>query len=112
MDNGWTALNTDGCFNERKKHAGAGGSLRDHDRNWLGGFSIKLGYCTGNEAELWGLLYVIRVAWEKDHRLVSAELYSSNIFQWVIDWSEVGRKHTNLIQECRDLLHSNTDLGE
>ena len=35
MDNGWTALNTDGCFNERKKHAGAGGSLRDHDRNWL-----------------------------------------------------------------------------
>ena len=36
--------------------------LRDHDGNWIWGFSMKLGHCTIEEAELWALLHGLRLA--------------------------------------------------
>ena len=43
---GWYTLNTDGCRQERRNIAGVGGTLRDHEGLWLGGFFSKLGHCT------------------------------------------------------------------
>ena len=62
---GWVHLNTDGCAKDKEKMAGGGGVLRDHDGHWLGGFSVRLGFCTAVEAEFMALIYGLSFAWDR-----------------------------------------------
>jgi len=43
---------------------GCGGELRDHCGKWMVGFGVKLGNCSTIEAELWGILHRLQVAWK------------------------------------------------
>jgi len=48
-------INADGSVMSSQGPAAAGGLLRDHCGNWLGGFSANLGNCSVFRAETWGV---------------------------------------------------------
>ena len=102
---GWYTLNTDGCWQEKENCAGSGGLLRDHRGIWLRGFSVKLGHCTIEEAELWApLICGLSQAWEEGIRFLISEVDSLNVLNRVSKEGMEGAKYKSLIQECKDLM--------
>ncbi|KAK4258121.1 hypothetical protein QN277_007613 [Acacia crassicarpa] len=59
---GWVKLNVDGASRGEGNLAGCGGLLRGSDGEWIAGFARKLGSCSANKAELWGVLTGLQVA--------------------------------------------------
>ena len=53
---GWYKLNTDDCWKREIKSA-RGGTVRDWQGKWVGGFSVKLGSCIDVGPELWAAIY-------------------------------------------------------
>ena len=76
---GWHKLNTDGYCEGRDKSTSAGGIIRDNKGCWMGGFSIKLGSCSKTEAEIWAVIYGLRMAWDQDIRRLVVEVDSSPV---------------------------------
>ena len=60
----------------RPKTAAGGGLLRDWYGIWNGGFSICLGACAVEEAELWAVIHGLRLVWEKNIRVLTVEVNS------------------------------------
>ena len=57
----WLILNSDGSvFNQFD--ASCGGIIRDHNGNFILGFSANLGTCSITQAELWGVFYGLLLA--------------------------------------------------
>ncbi|KAK3229436.1 hypothetical protein Dsin_001317 [Dipteronia sinensis] len=54
-------LNVDGNMIPESGFITAGGVLRDHKKNWLGGFTLKKGIGSVLEAELWGLFEGLQI---------------------------------------------------
>ena len=102
---GWVSLNTDGSFQQGKNLAGGGDLLRDHNGSWLHGFSVWLGHYSAVEGELWALFHGLRLAWERGHRLMNAEIDSLLVLNWVTNEASSRNKYSNLIEECKQLLH-------
>lgn len=57
----WVCLNSDDAVKSNRNFAGCGGLIRDHEGNWLVGFTKKLGVCSPFIAELWGLYKGIKL---------------------------------------------------
>ncbi|KAK5818448.1 hypothetical protein PVK06_023385 [Gossypium arboreum] len=55
-DNSWIFNSTDGAVARDSGYAATGGVARDHEGNWIVGFSRFLGVCSLFEAEAWGIL--------------------------------------------------------
>ena len=53
---------------------------------------------------MWALIHGLRPAREKALRLVRVEVNSMAILEWITEGSSKGRKHTSLIQECREMM--------
>ena len=51
----------------------AGGAIRDHQKNWLGGFTHEKGIGSVLEAELWGLFEGLQIVWKAGYRRVNVE---------------------------------------
>ncbi|KAK2661945.1 hypothetical protein Ddye_000519 [Dipteronia dyeriana] len=51
----------------------AGEAIRDHNKNWLGGFSLNKGVGSVIEAELWGIFEGLKLAWEARYRKLVVE---------------------------------------
>ncbi|KAH1067419.1 hypothetical protein J1N35_032406 [Gossypium stocksii] len=62
---GWYKINVDGAVITTIGVASAGGLVRDSNGNWICGFNRLIGICSPLQAELWGVLDVLRVAWQK-----------------------------------------------
>lgn len=56
LDNSWIFNSTDGVVARDSGYAATGGVARDHEGNWIVGFSRFLGVCSPFEAEVWGIL--------------------------------------------------------
>ncbi|KAA3474645.1 reverse transcriptase [Gossypium australe] len=66
----WVILSTDGAVNSIIGAAAAGGVARDHEGNWITGFSRFLGVCSPMEAEIWGILDGILILLSKGFRRI------------------------------------------
>ena len=64
-DVGWCKLNVDGSRRTNSSRIGAGGVLRDHNGNWLGGFAMNLGQGQVCDAELWSLYFGLQLTIDK-----------------------------------------------
>ena len=74
-------------------HAGGGGVLRDHNRNWMWGFAVKLGRCSVIEAEIWSIIHGLRLAWEKGLRQLVLEMNSLMAANWIIELEKADNMH-------------------
>ncbi|KAF7822893.1 ribonuclease H [Senna tora] len=81
----WIKVNTDGAVCSRNGQAGCGGIFRDHKGRWLAGFMANIGHSTVLSAELWGIMYSLREAWERGYRKVELECDSSMAIKGVLE---------------------------
>ncbi|MBA0555052.1 hypothetical protein Golob_014115, partial [Gossypium lobatum] len=72
-------INTDAAVLEFDGRAAAGGLVRNHTGCCLRGFCRSLGYCLVLQAEAWGLLDGLELAWQLGYRKVEAESDNLNL---------------------------------
>ena len=98
-------LNTDGSALDNPGLAGAGGVLRDHQGQWIAGFSMHVGIATNNIAELEAVRQGLEMAWNMGVKRLHLELDSKVVLDWLT--SSNLNYPTNilpLICDCRNLL--------
>ncbi|CAL8155362.1 unnamed protein product [Prunus armeniaca] len=61
---GATKINTDGCQNGETGRIAAGAVLRSSSGMWIKGFAANIGYGQVLDAELWGIFYGLKSAWD------------------------------------------------
>ncbi|KAE8664772.1 hypothetical protein F3Y22_tig00112738pilonHSYRG00339 [Hibiscus syriacus] len=71
---GTLKLNTDGSVKFNSMEAASGGLTRDHNVEWIVGYSRCIGRCSVPNAKLWGLLDDLHLAWNYGARRVVAEM--------------------------------------
>ncbi|KAF7807412.1 ribonuclease H [Senna tora] len=70
LKEGWININTDGAVCRRTMIAGCGGFVRDHEGQWIQGFTFKIRLASPLCAELWGLSIGLQRAWELGFRRI------------------------------------------
>ena len=83
--------------------ASGGGVLSDCNGEWVRGFSIKLEACPALEAELWAILYGLRLARDKGIRFLIVEV-DSLLCRWLNENRKDTNRYRNLREECNHLL--------
>ncbi|BFG34312.1 hypothetical protein CerSpe_205870 [Prunus speciosa] len=103
---GVVKLNVDGSRKDSTGAIGAGGVLRDHLGQWLGGFAVNLGKGKILEAELWGLFFGLKLAVEKQVDDVVIEMDSA-IAVKLIQNAEVDNFHptAGLVSNCKRIMN-------
>ena len=86
----WTALakpfiklNTDGCFLDNPRMAGAGNFLRDSSGVWISSFSLNKGIMTNNMAELGTVHQGLMLAWGLGFKFIQLEIDSMIVLTWL-----------------------------
>lgn len=62
---GWKKLNCDGAFKGELAISGCGGLLKDDMGAWIRGYFHRLGNCDSLQAEMWGMLLSMKLAWQE-----------------------------------------------
>ncbi|KAL5835044.1 hypothetical protein ACOSQ3_014633 [Xanthoceras sorbifolium] len=101
---GWIKLNVDGGRSSDLGVITAGGVLRDHSRNWLGGFGARKGIGSVLEAELWGLRKGLKTTRDRGFRRVIVETNSMAVVD--VLKKRVAPNHLifRLIDHCQNLI--------
>ncbi|KAF7826343.1 ribonuclease H [Senna tora] len=81
----WVKANSDGAVCKRTGLAGCGGILRDHEGVWISGFMANIGNSSVLNAELWGILYSLKVAWDKGYQKVEVECDASMAIKAILE---------------------------
>lgn len=61
-DTGWVKVNIDGSSRQRMRKAACGGVVRGEGATFLRVFKGPIDFCSGEEAELWGMYYGLIIA--------------------------------------------------
>ncbi|XVE63501.1 hypothetical protein DITRI_Ditri07aG0025300 [Diplodiscus trichospermus] len=101
---GWVSLNTDGCLKNDYKVAACGGLIRDHYGDWLKGFTANIGTCSVPEAELWGIIHGLRLAWSLGYRKVLLGVDSKLVVDQINDVKTRSMRHMNILSDIKDIL--------
>ncbi|MBA0574654.1 hypothetical protein Golob_001842, partial [Gossypium lobatum] len=67
-DDTWVFLSTDGVVARDSGYAATRGVVRDHNGNWIMGFTRFLGVCSPFEAEVWSILNGFLILLNKGYR--------------------------------------------
>lgn len=94
----------DGSVNRATGMGSAGGLIRGLAGDWIVGFLHNIVFYSVMEAELWGILDGLTVAWECGYRRVVVEVDNATVAQWCANPSEAGLDERNLAGGVRDLL--------
>ena len=78
---GWAKLNTDGSTLRYPGKAGEGGLIRDHNGDWVTGFSRSLGCTNSFLAELWALRDGLTLAKDLNLNNLIIELDAKSVVQ-------------------------------
>jgi ribonuclease HI len=100
----WHKLNVDGSWHKDLGIMCAGGVIRNDKGDWVSGFSVNLGAGQVLEAELWGLLKGMGLAWNNGCRFLEIEMDSLVAVQLVN--SSINPLHPlfRLVANCQELL--------
>ncbi|KAM2637494.1 hypothetical protein EV1_021984 [Malus domestica] len=104
-DVGWCKLNVDGSRRTNSGRIGAGGVLRDHNGNWLGGFAVNLGQGQVCDAELWSLYFGLQLAIDKGATELHIEMDSKAVIM-LLKQSQVDNFHPleTIMHSCRLMM--------
>ncbi|PRQ16167.1 putative ribonuclease H-like domain-containing protein [Rosa chinensis] len=100
----WFKLNVDGSCHKNTGIICAGGALRNDKGEWMNGFAVKLGIGQVVEAELWGLLKGMEMAWQNECRQLKIEMDSLVAVKLVL--SPIAHLHPlySIVASCQELL--------
>lgn len=103
---GWCSLNTDGSYLSELQLAGAGGVIRDHQGQWMGGFAKCLGNMNSFQAELWAVREGLQTALQCHLFFIQLNIDSQAVVNAIQDDSESNHAYGNLISNCRSMLRN------
>ena len=90
---GWIKVNSDGALHRNPLRAAAGGLLRNDDEGeWIARFTANVGICSVLQAELWGAIYRLRLAWSMGYRRVILEVDNRLLVDMVVGKAKGGVK--------------------
>ncbi|KAL4320177.1 hypothetical protein GQ457_18G016630 [Hibiscus cannabinus] len=101
---GWHKLNTDGARVVSNSMSSCGGVIRDCNGGWRIVFSRFVGICSVLEAELWGVVEGLRLAWDAGYRRSVLEVDSLEVFRLIHGHSS-GVRSFNMVHSITDFLH-------
>ncbi|XP_050222138.1 uncharacterized protein LOC126672232 [Mercurialis annua] len=105
----WVKINTDGAFDQRTGIAKAGGLVRNAMGNWLGSFSMTIGYDSVLGAEFKGAYHGLLLAWNLGCRRVILEVDNKMVVEKV-NSNEMAGHHSNLLCAVRALIARNWEV--
>ena len=76
----------------------------------MGGFSIKLGSCSKTEAEIWAVIYGLRMAWDQGIRRLVVEVDSSPVAKCLNTKEKGSSKTGNLMEVCIQLIQQQQEV--
>ncbi|CAN1187955.1 Putative ribonuclease H protein At1g65750 [Linum perenne] len=82
---GWVTINTDGAVNLGTGRAATGGLIRNEFGHCLAVFTMNIGCCTINRAELRGVITGLCAAWDRGFRKVQLQTDSTTILKLVMN---------------------------
>ncbi|KAM1599401.1 hypothetical protein ACFXTN_021985 [Malus domestica] len=100
-------INTDGSCKDPFSHISAGGLIRNSEGDWINGFAANLGRETVMEAELWGVLMGLTIAWDEGCRDVILECDSWDAVISIQKPMLVSHPLYNLILDCKEAIERN-----
>ena len=59
------------------------GVLRDSQRNWINGFSMRIGFVTNNTAELWAVRQGLLISCELDYKFINLQIDYEIVICWL-----------------------------
>ena len=101
---GWIKLNTDGALKPNVPSAGCGGLLRDSSGNRLTDFAKPLCVCSAFQAECWGIITDLQVAWDLGYRNLQVERDSKALVATIRSPYPSPNYLVRMIQQKLDLL--------
>ncbi|KAH0977304.1 hypothetical protein GBA52_027023 [Prunus armeniaca] len=104
-ENGLLKLNVDGSLMRSSGSIGAGGVIRDHLGNWIGGFAVNLGKWQILEAELWSLFFGLNLAITRRIMDIVVEMDSVNAVNLILsNYLNICHLMAGLVSSCKRLL--------
>ncbi|KAK0573533.1 hypothetical protein LWI29_009571 [Acer saccharum] len=100
----WIKLNVDGSRNFDLGSIVAGGVFRDNNHNWLGGFAMNKGVGSALEAEMWGILEGIRIAWKAGYKKLIVETDSTVAVHLIKANSAQNHQLFSIAHACRKYM--------
>lgn len=101
---GWMKLNSDGSVITQNEEAACGGVLRDSEGKFVSAYAVNLGKCNIMQAELWGILHGLQLAWQLGVQQVLVESDSMSAIRLVkYGWPAL-HPASSLLEEIRRSL--------
>ncbi|KAF7835216.1 hypothetical protein G2W53_010075 [Senna tora] len=85
--------------------------IRDALGSWLWSMAKNIGSCSSLEAELWGVLSGLEIAWEKDFKKILVEVDSTVAVDIILNGCSSNHFCRNLVDRIRVLLGRDWDLS-
>ncbi|CAA0831450.1 Polynucleotidyl transferase- ribonuclease H-like superfamily protein [Striga hermonthica] len=101
---GWVKVNVDGSVTRTTSLSSAGRLIRDETGCWIVGFAMNIGTSTVLEAELWGVIQGLKLAWDRGFRLVELEVDNLSVTNLISRLDGEVSFHRQMVQVIRDLL--------
>lgn len=101
----WVKCNVDGACKDNGTSTGCGGVLRDRAEHWVTGFVRGLGMGTVLNAELWGILIGLQVAWNHGLRKVWLESDSLTAINLIKHGCTSSHMYYDLVLSIRELCN-------
>ncbi|KAK0586151.1 hypothetical protein LWI29_001876 [Acer saccharum] len=100
----WVKLNVDGSLNPESGMISAGGIVRNHLKNWIGGFALNRGTGSILEAELWGIFEGLQFLWKAGFKKVVVESDSQIAVGLLTNSTHACHPLFSIIQSCKGLM--------
>ena len=97
-------MNVDGSAKGCPGPSAAGGVLRDHNGDWLAGFTFRVGISNSLLAELWRIYHGLLLCWSRGFRRVELESDSLVAVKKVQSIQDVTGQYVGLLSAIQELL--------
>ncbi|XP_028776836.1 uncharacterized protein LOC114733531 [Neltuma alba] len=101
---GYAKMNVDGAWSEATLASACGGILRDHSGWLLQGFMFHIGTGSSANAEVWAILWGLKIAWDAGFRCVELESDCAEVVDWIHEGTHVSNENEPLVGEIRRML--------
>lgn len=106
---GWVKLNSNGASKGNPGDGGCGGLIHDEIDKWLRGYTCHIGTCNAYNAEFWGILIDLNLAWNSRFCHIIVESDSMSIIN-VLSQNHQNVDNSCLLRRVKKLYVSNGKL--
>ncbi|KAK2662268.1 hypothetical protein Ddye_000842 [Dipteronia dyeriana] len=100
-------LNVDGSLTHDLGTSPIGGVIRNHEKSWIEGSALNIGFGCIVEAELWGIFEGLQFMWKTRFKKVVVETVSMTSVCLLINNTSINHSLFSIIHACKALMDKN-----